>query len=129
MYKKILQRIHNMPWLVRIILVIVWMGIIFILSSIPNLQSGLPSVFDLVLRKIAHIFVYFVLTSLVVHTLDPSPMWWGTKLRTAFIIAFLYAISDEYHQSFVFGRHGAPLDVFIDSIGIVTALVWLRLKK
>ena len=127
--KKFLKKINNLPWWLRIILVLVWMGIIFILSSIPSLKSSLPSVFDLVARKLAHIFVYFVLTSLSWYALDSTPMWRGAKLRTAFIIAFFYAISDEYHQTFVFGRNGSPVDILVDSIGISFSLAWLRLRK
>ena len=123
------DKIKNLPWWLRIILVLVWMGIIFILSSIPSLQSGLPSAFDLIARKMAHVFVYFVLTGLVWYALDPTPMWKGAKLRTALIIVFLYAISDEYHQTFVPGRNGAPLDVLVDSIGMSIALLWLHFRK
>ncbi len=127
--KKFIKRINKMPWWFRIVIVLIWMGIIFYLSSIPSLRSSLPSIFDLIARKLAHIFVYFVLTGLVWYALEPTPMWKGTRLRTAFIIAFLYAISDEYHQTFVPGRSGSPVDVLIDSIGMSVALVWLRFLK
>jgi VanZ family protein len=40
------------------------------------------------------------------------------------VISVLYAISDEYHQHFVHGRHGTPIDVLIDSIGIFGIVVW-----
>lgn len=40
-----------------------------------------------------------------------------------FVIAVVYACSDELHQTFVGGRSGRPLDVLIDSIGIVLAVI------
>ena len=40
-----------------------------------------------------------------------------------FVIAVIYAGSDELHQTFVGGRSGRPLDVLIDSIGIVLAVL------
>lgn len=38
------------------------------------------------------------------------------------LISFLYAVSDEYHQSFVPGRGPAFRDVLIDTIGASFAL-------
>jgi len=46
------------------------------------------------------------------------------------IIAMLYAFSDEYHQTFVFGREGKLKDVGIDSIGILlSGLMWYYKNK
>ena len=40
-------------------------------------------------------------------------------------IALLYAATDEFHQTFVAGRHGTPVDVAIDAIGCgLAALAW-----
>jgi VanZ family protein len=36
-------------------------------------------------------------------------------------IALVYSASDEFHQTFVRGRHGTPLDVLVDSIGMTIA--------
>ena len=46
----------------------------------------------------------------------------------ALAIAVLYAVSDEFHQSFVEGRNGSPLDVGIDTVGaaISARLLWRR---
>lgn len=90
------------------------MAVIFLLSAEPNLSSGL-GFWDLILRKLAHIGSYCLLTLL----------WWralarhgGRALPLAMLISFLYAVSDEYHQSFVEGRNGSPVDVAIDTVGI-----------
>jgi len=103
--------------------VLIWAGIIFTLSSIPNLESGLKQ--DFFLRKIAHILEYAILTFLLFRA-GISAGWQIKKaIFFSIIIAFLYALSDEYHQTFVFGRKGRLKDVGFDSIGIlITGLVW-----
>src|SRR5262249_12608828 len=48
----------------------------------------------------------------------------------AFFAALAYAASDEFHQRFVHGRHGTPVDVAIDAVGIVAGLlVWERVRQ
>jgi VanZ family protein len=98
--------------------VVAWAAVIFVFSSIPSLGTGLGG-WDLVLRKLAHATEFAILAALLVRALG-SPRW-------AVVIAVGYAISDEIHQSFVPGRHGAPLDVVIDSVGVaVGALLAAR---
>ncbi len=42
-------------------------------------------------------------------------------------LGVLYAASDELHQSFVRGRHASPIDVAIDTVGLLIGLlVWRR---
>lgn len=41
----------------------------------------------------------------------------------ATLFAFTFALSDEYHQSFVFGRSGNATDVAIDSLGIFLSVL------
>lgn len=92
-----------------------WIGVIFWFSSQPNLQSGLEQWQDLVFRKIAHFAEYFVLTYF---TLRCLPRRVGrTESALAFGFALLVAVFDEYHQRFIPGRQGSPVDVGIDSLG------------
>ena len=105
--------------------VIVYAGFIFWLSSLPNLESGLEQ--DLVLRKIAHILEYAILTFLLLRAFFSTGNQSKTNktLALAIIVAFLYALTDEYHQTFIFGRQGKLGDVGIDTIGIlITSLIW-----
>jgi VanZ family protein len=44
-------------------------------------------------------------------------------------VSVVYAISDEFHQSFIEGRNGSPIDVAIDSVGIAAAALWLRRRE
>ncbi len=94
--------------------VLVWAAVIFAFSSIPSLGTGLGT-WDLVLRKLAHTAEYAVLGALLLRATG--------QVRTAFALAVLYAVSDELHQTFVAGRHGSPLDVAIDAVGVAVGIV------
>jgi len=97
--------------------VVLWAGLIFGLSSIPSLGTGLGT-WDLVLRKLAHATEYAVLGFLLLRAL-------GSELP-AFAAGVAYAASDEVHQHFVRGRHGAVYDVAIDAFGVVLGVLALR---
>lgn len=90
--------------------VIAWAAFIFALSSIPHLGTGLGG-WDLLLRKLAHATEYAVLGLLLLRAL-------GRELR-AVAIGVAYAVTDEVHQAFVSGRHGAAYDVLIDAVGVL----------
>ena len=117
--------------------VVLWAGLIFILSSIPRLESGLEQ--DFLLRKLAHIFEYFVLTILLYSALSNHYIYKKQKppphrqaLLFVLLLAVFYALSDELHQTFVLGRSGNLRDVAIDSVGILAAtllLYWRRVFK
>ena len=100
------------------------MAVIFLLSNQPDLSSGL-GVWDLIGRKILHAAEYGLLCWLWYRALatTASP---GRALAAAVAISVAYAATDEFHQTFVEGRHGTPVDVLIDSVGIATAAVWVR---
>ncbi|MDD5626054.1 MAG: VanZ family protein [Patescibacteria group bacterium] len=97
--------------------VIVWTGLIFYLSSIPDLRTSLSQFWDTVLRKIAHMAEFCILFLLLFRALDDSSkkrgMFW------ALLFSILYAFSDEWHQKFVFGRVSSLIDVGIDSFGAI----------
>jgi VanZ family protein len=97
--------------------VVLWAGLIFGLSSIPSLGTGLGT-WDLVLRKLAHATEYGVLGFLLLRAL-------GSELP-AFVAGVAYAASDEVHQHFVRGRHGAAYDVAIDAFGVLLGVLALR---
>ena len=119
--------------------VMFWCTLIFALSSIPGLKIT-ESGWDLLLRKGAHVFMYFVLFLLSYRALiyagpknfsiqlNKPEIWAGGlrlqglplyfRLRAAFVVAFifsaLYALSDEFHQRFVPERSGNLSDFLID---------------
>ena len=95
------------------------MAVIFGLSAQPDLNSGLGT-WDTILRKLAHMAEFGLLWLL----------WWralgcGNRALPA-AIAIGYAVTDEIHQTFVAGRHGAPTDVLIDSAGVLLAILAAR---
>jgi VanZ family protein len=101
--------------------VVLWAAVIFTLSSIPALSSGL-GVLDTILRKAAHVTEYAVLGALLLRALE--------REAPALAAGIAYAASDELHQHFVRGRHGAPVDVAIDAVGLAAGmLVWLRVRE
>ena len=110
------------------ILVLLWAILIFVLSHQPGLKSSLPSGWDFFLRKLAHISEYTILTLLLINALKEQGLSRKKILLLAIGLAFFYAISDEYHQSFILGRNGTFRDVLIDSSGIFLA-AWLKNKK
>jgi VanZ family protein len=102
---------------------LVLMGVIYALSAQPSLDSGLGFA-DTIGRKLIHFTEYALLCFL----------WWRalvsvTSPRRAALIAFLlasgYAITDEFHQTVVDGRHGTPVDWLIDSAGAAAAALKL----
>ena len=101
--------------------VVLWAAVIFALSSVPSLGTDL-GVWDTVLRKCAHATEYAILALLLYRALS--------RELPAFLIGFAYAITDELHQAFVRGRHASPIDVAIDTVGLLIGLlVWRRLQS
>jgi len=107
--------------------VVVWAGLIFVLSSIPNLKTDLQE--DFLLRKIAHIVEFAILTFLLYRATTKEGFKTKRAIIYSFVVALFYAFSDEYHQSFVLGRHSSLKDVGIDSIGILLMTVFWYYKS
>ena len=99
--------------------VVAWAAVIFAVSSIPSLGTGLGT-WDTVLRKGAHLTEYLVLGALLLRALERD--------AAAFVAGVAYAATDELHQHFVAGRHASPVDVGIDAVGVALGLLaWRRL--
>jgi VanZ family protein len=116
-------------FLLRWTAVVFWMSGIFLLSAIPSLALPPSSVYDHPLRKLGHVIEYAVLTLLLsrafqLHVHHPSQAW-----LLAGLVAGMYAVSDEWHQTFVPGREGTVRDVMIDSGGIVVASMLVLLTR
>jgi VanZ family protein len=110
-------------WLPPVLL----MGLIFLFSAQPSLDSGLGWI-DTAGRKLIHFAEYALLCFL----------WWrplrtGMPARRAALLALalssLYAATDELHQSFVDGRHGTPVDWAIDTAGAAVAAYALGARR
>jgi VanZ family protein len=103
----------NTAAVLRWVAVVAWAAVIFALSSIPSLSTHLGT-WDTILRKGAHMTEYAILAVLLV-------LASGSR-AAAFTLAVAYAGSDEWHQTFVRGRHGSPVDVGIDAVGVLIGL-------
>ena len=86
-------------------------------------------------RKAAHVTEYFLLTLCI---FLPLKVWIPSKkdretgfpfflryLLPAFLLTVICAGADEFHQTFVPGRCGTPIDVLVDSVGVVIACITL----
>lgn len=103
-----------------------WMATIYLLSDQPQLPSAPQGWLDWLIKKGLHAAGYGVLALLWRRALAragvPRAALWSLA------IAALYAAGDEWHQTYVPGRHGRPSDVGIDVAGAVAALGWRALR-
>ena len=104
------------------------MGLIFFLSAQTSDQVD-RAWWDVVLRKLAHFTEYAVLTALWWRALRGLGVRFTVALAGAIAISLAYAASDEFHQTFVDGRQGTPVDVLIDFAGMATAATVIALTR
>ena len=85
----------------------------------------LPSfgVIDFLVKKGGHITGYFLLASSLRFALEDQNSRWSY-----YIVCMLYALSDEFHQSFSSGRTATLFDVLVyDQIGVLLGVFGERL--
>lgn len=101
--------------------VLAYAGLIFLLSSTTTLTYVIPSIFGF--DKLAHFFEYYILGFLIRRWLIAKQSCFANRHSFALtvVIGTLYGLSDEWHQSFVPGRHATLWDVLFDSLGVITA--------
>jgi VanZ family protein len=88
-------------------------------SSIPSKEMPYFSWADLIVKKGGHMLGYGLLALSYSYGLrGNNKQWW-----LSWLLAVLFAITDEIHQSSVPGRHSSIVDVCIDSIGAGLALL------
>lgn len=95
------------------------MCVIFYFSSRSTAGIGHNSVDRFLILKSFHLIEYGFLAVLLFFAFK--------KYGLTIIIAYLYAISDEFHQSFIPGRTPLFRDTLIDLLGILIGLFILRL--
>jgi VanZ family protein len=126
--------------------VLIWMAVIFGASADPHSHDRtrhffrpiilwfFPHISDqefdqihFVLRKCCHLTEYAILGLLVFRALSHSKTslwaWSWPRVGGALLIVFLYAATDEFHQSFVPGRTALFSDVCIDTGGAAIGLL------
>ena len=86
---------------------------------------------EIAVRKSAHAILFAILGVTMMLSLKSAGFiknkWW--LLCVSFVLCILYAISDEYHQTFIYGRSGSVSDVLIDSAGSLLGVVLVGLSS
>jgi VanZ family protein len=79
------------------------------------------------IRKLAHCSEYAIFGLLLYHSFEPRhPERWDTRSAFgALLIAGLFSLADEYHQSFVPGRTASLVDSGIDTAGALLGMILL----
>ncbi len=105
------------------------MVLIFVLSSEHRFPQ--PSAFwDDALAVAAHLFLFGMLTLLMIYALPQPQLLTGRQVVTIVVGTVAYGVSDEVHQSFVPGRDASLFDVAIDGVGaVVTVALWCALMR
>jgi len=121
--------------IISIILLIFWCMLIFYFSNqvgslSENSSSRLINFFSnlfginlykfkyikFIVRKLAHIFLYFVLSLLSINCFKRFK--YQKYIIISFIFCLIYSSCDEFHQFFISERSAQITDIFIDCIGI-----------
>lgn len=130
--------------------VILWAGLIFFFSTeqfsfgrtetwfgalLNWFYPGIPADFEESIhhlaRKLGHWSAYFVFALLLVRAMrlaKPDPWQWRRAVWTLILI-FLYALSDEWHQSFVPSRGPSLSDVLLDFFGGLCGVLWVYFRQ
>jgi VanZ family protein len=128
--------------------VIFWMGVIFLMSTgtfssehtsrfivpvlhflFPWLSQQYTDMIHEMTRKAGHVTEYFILGLLLFRVFrGESPQAWRLQWAISAVIGVVfYAVSDEFHQSFVAVRTASLVDVGIDSTGGILSQVAVML--
>ena len=77
------------------------------------------------LRKVAHSTVYMILVLFIFRTTTviANHRHYIICLMVTLVICTAFAMTDEFHQTFVDGRSGLRSDVLIDAIGILAGAI------
>jgi len=102
------------------------MAVIFVFSSLPSEEVPDFGFLDVVIKNGGH-FVGYALLALAYSFALPHRLSRFERAVAAIGLALLYALSDEFHQSFVAGRSASWSDILVDGLGATAAaLLWGR---
>lgn len=114
---------RRFPLFVRWLPSFILMAAIFAFSSQPAGNLPFFGELDLLVKKGGHAIGYAML-GLAYYFALPPRLAVGYRWLVALLMAVLFALSDEYHQSFVQGRTSSLRDVAIDTAGAAVALTF-----
>jgi len=134
--------VGNRRTIFYLLFTLIWMAVIFAFSNqaysgrITEAYLGQANV---PIRKLGHVSEFAFLSFLYFQTIacfrQKSPLRPAVQATFALLLAFLYACTDEWHQSYVPGRSASFSDVLVDTSGVVIAqsfilfFIWWRRKK
>lgn len=110
-----------------------WMGLIFLMSSrwmafgmSADATEAWFGVLNYVVRKLAHLAEYAILTYLWLRSIRTEPRRFGPCLAWSAVLSVCYAVTDEFHQYAVPERLGTWTDVLYDAAGalLMVYLLW-----
>jgi VanZ family protein len=96
-----------------------------VLWLFPNTSPETLATIHFVVRKIAHFTEYAILGFLAARAFRVHQRWFLISL----VLIVVYALFDEYHQSFVPSRTASIYDSFIDMTGGLSALIFVSRKR
>lgn len=103
----------------RLVFVLVYMGLVFALSSIPGRHVGRLGL-SISLVSALHLPLFAGLSWVTLSSLrGPRALRWVVVAA----VCMVYALSDEWHQSFVPGRYFSIGDMVLDAAGVALGLV------
>lgn len=108
---------------------LVWMSLIFYLSSRLKVSVTGKFVFDFIIFKGLHMLEYALLYFLLFrafYSINNQKITINNKLLMPLLFSTLYAVSDELHQTLVPTREGKIRDVFIDTSGILLMYIYIK---
>ncbi len=141
------MKVKNIKRIIYLILVIIWMIIVFSFSNqngtksqgssdiitnkiveisddyfALNIKSSEDTI-SFVVRKLAHFSIYFLGGILIYNFINTFSINKKYIIIFSIVLGVAYACTDELHQLFIDGRSAQMMDVFIDSCGVVLAVV------
>ncbi|MDQ6625676.1 MAG: VanZ family protein [Verrucomicrobiota bacterium] len=97
----------------------------------PSISDETVGILHIVIRKSAHVSEYFIVALLFARLLFAQLP--NARSRMVLILSFaaavVFAMSDEFHQSFVPSRTASPIDVCIDAVGALAGLAVYRVVR
>jgi VanZ family protein len=106
------------------------MAVIFGFSSIPAVELPNFGLIDFLVKKGGHALGYGLLALTFLRGLKGESREIDSRwFYVAWTMAILYSTTDEFHQSFVPGRHPALTDVMIDATGAAIMLFLFNLFR
>lgn len=135
------ENLDKLKKILSIIFLIFWCFLIFYFSNQPGSVSDVSSgvfvniikkiipgnyhTITFIVRKIAHVSIYFILYLLTFNCFKRFNV-----SKYSFYFCLLYAISDEIHQLFIVNRSCELRDILIDTMGITLAyLITKKIRK